>query len=448
MQFFQYMKDIYLEDSYEQFVEKVNVSREKFLKNDLSLINTESKFLDIEVVTYLPNGQFTTIIDEVKFNCFFHNKEGKYLYVFLNGARKIQEKKIIFSRWSHYRFLNGKLLNIADPMFDLYPDLTLGWYYGNNNINLREKIAKLVKKIAEIYAIKNENIVFFGSSGGGAATFECANYIEGAKAVALNPQMILSEWGYAETFTEVTGLNLNENKDRYRHNSILQLKNNRDINYILIFNLRSKADIKQCQNVCKEKNIRVKYGLNIFENIIIWIYDADGGGYIHPHSAQEYYCIWFFIQFLIENVNDKSLLKNSESLFRLGNEIWHEYYNQESRWIAKNNCLGKVLSRLNKKKKTGVFGIGRKADGIVKKLLDINGENYFNVQFAIDNSLSKRGNYFQGLPVLHPMDIKNWEDLYIIITSELYDKEIKSQLMGLGLREETDFISYRNFLVD
>ena len=38
------------------------------------------------------------------------------------------KEKQVFSRWSYYKFLNGSMLNIADPMLELYPELKLGWY--------------------------------------------------------------------------------------------------------------------------------------------------------------------------------------------------------------------------------------------------------------------------------------------------------------------------------
>ena len=328
MQFFQYMKDIYL-DSYDQFIEEVEKSREDFLKYDNELIKLDSKPLDLETVSCLPNGCFNTYVDGIKFECFFHNKQGNYLYVFLNGARRRMKEKQVFSRWSYYKFLNGSMLNIADPMLELYPELKLGWYYGSSDINLREKLVNLVKKIAKIYKIQNKNIIFFGSSGGGAVTFECANYIEGSKAVAINPQIILSEWRYSKTFTEITGICLDIDIKWNRHNAILQLKDSQEIKYILIVNLRSKVDMEQIQHICKEKKIRVKYGLNIFENLIIWIYDARVGEYTSPHNVQEYYCIWFFIEFLLMNTDNKKYLEDNASLFCLGNEIWYSYYEQK-----------------------------------------------------------------------------------------------------------------------
>ena len=52
MQYFQYMKDIYL-DSYDQFIEEVEKSREDFLKYDNELIKLDSKPLDLETVSCL-----------------------------------------------------------------------------------------------------------------------------------------------------------------------------------------------------------------------------------------------------------------------------------------------------------------------------------------------------------------------------------------------------------
>lgn len=444
MQFFKYMKDIYL-DTYDQFVWKIEKSREEFLKYDNELIKMASNHLDMETASCLPAGRFNTNIEGIEFECFFHLGERNYLYVFLNGARKNTKESQSFFRWSYYKFLNGSMLNIVDPMLKLYPELRLGWYYGSADINLREKIAKLVEKVARMYKIEKNNIIFFGSSGGGTATFECANYIDGSKAVAINPQIILSEHGYSKEFTEITGIRLDKDTLWNRHNTILQMKDSQKIKYILIFNLRSEADMKQLQNICDEKKIKVKYGLNIFEELIIWIYDADAGKYKIAHNAQEYYCIWFFIEFLIINADNKDYLRDNESLFCLANEIWHNYYVQYR--TSRDNIYGlrKALGRVNQKGKVAIWGTGNKATEILYQFLDNGGENDFNIRLAIDNQLTKRGTEFQGLPVLHPKDINDWKDMYIIITSELYDKDIKIQLESYGLEEGKDFISYKDF---
>lgn len=444
MQIFPHMEEIYL-DTYEQFVEEVDVSRKKMLDMDIELLKQHAVNIEMKRAKCLPQGYFQTIFESIKFECFFYYKAGKPLYVFLNGARQMETgQRAVFFRWSYYSYLNGSMLNIADPMWSLYPDLRLGWYYGDGETNFRKIVADLVLMIASIYNISSSDIVFVGSSGGGAAAIECAGHIKGAKAVAINPQVVLSEYGYAKDFVKITGNNLDEDEKWHRNNAIFYLQNNLSATFFIIVNLRSHVDMKQLQNICRAKKITVKYGLNIFDNLFIWIYDGNQGLHQTPHNTQEYYCIWFLIEHLVENAENREYLKENEALYRLAGEFWYEHWDAERKWKDRIGRIQEALIYSNKKCETAIFGTGHKATQLSKALLSIMDENYFHIKFALDNDIKKRGSSFQGIPIKHPSDIDNWDEIYVIITSDLYDQEIRMQLEGYGLSYGKDFISYKD----
>lgn len=439
---FEYMQDIYL-DSYEKFCEEVDASRQQMKQADNSLLRGKTQIIDLNKVNCLPNGKFETRVQGIHFKCCFHHKRNKALYVFLNGAKEVGTE-LRYERWSYYPFINGSMLNIADPMFDYYPNLRLGWYYGTPKVNFRMILSELVMKVAELLDVRKRDIVFVGSSGGGASVIECAGYVEGAKAVAINPQIILQEHSYSSPFMQITGNDLIQKDIWNRENAIWHLMNRTDTQYILIVNLRSSADIKQLQNICKAKNIRMKYGLNIFDNLIVWIYDGNLGKRKNPHSVQEYYCIWFLIEHLISNVEDKKRLESDESLYRIINEFWYEHWDQERKWMESVDELRNVFESIHKKKETAIWGTGIKALQLSKEFFQIDKENLFGIQYALDNDVKKRGKDFAGIPIMHPTDIISWKDVYIIIASEYYDKDIRVQLEKLGLKYGVDFISYKD----
>jgi hypothetical protein len=60
------------------------------------------------------------------------------------------------------------------------------------------------------------------------------------------------------------------------------------------------------------------------------------------------------------------------------------------------------------------------------------------IEFIIDNDLSKRNSNIEGIQVYHPSDIKNWNELFIIVLLTDY-KAVEKQLLALGLEENTDF---------
>lgn len=435
------MKDIWF-DSYNDFLDKINISRNKMLGTDISIINNKPYEIDINNVDNIPSGHFIINYMGIEFECFFHLKNEEILYIFLNGAQT-SGAETRFSRWSYYPFIKGSMLNIADPMLKLFNKLKLGWYYGNEKVNLRIYVAELVAIIAQKLNVPTEKIIFVGSSGGGAAAIECAAHIKDSKAIVINPQIRLREYSYAATFSEITGNNLDYDKKWSRTNGIYYLQRNDVRKYILIFNLRSCDDMKQVDNICREEKIRVKYGLNIFNNYIIWIYDGDMGKYLSAHSTQEFYCIWFFIEHLLENLDNDPVLQDAKDFCSLINEFWYEHWNSEKKWKDRIYNTANVINNIMNKKEVAIWGIGIKAAQLSEVLFDIIGKNYFHVNIAIDNDEKKEGTKFLTLSIKHPSQILNWKEIYIIITSSFYEREIRKQLEGYGLSYFEDFISYR-----
>ena len=187
----------------------------------------------------------------------------------------------------------------------------------------------------------------------------------------------------------------------------------------------------------------VKYGLNIFSNLVIWLYDADMTPYISPHSLQENYCIWFMLEFLVVNKGNIKKLNEYDSLFRLINEFYYDRRKSEKECRSRIPDLEFLWQCKRMDRKTVIFGLGNLAEALNGELLNIEGRNYYNIQFAIDNNLKDQED-FHGLPVIHPLDIKNWRELYTIISCEKYCDEIKHQLEKLGLVYKEDFVTYHD----
>ena len=134
-------------------------------------------------------------------------------------------------------------------MISIYDNLRMGWYYGNSLTNFRKVIAEFVKVVADFLRVEHEDIIFFGSSAGGAPTFECASYISGAKAVAINPQIVLEEYYYAQEFSKITGNDLNKALPDHRNNALHYIKNRGRNQYIIIVNIHSRNDMRQIENI-------------------------------------------------------------------------------------------------------------------------------------------------------------------------------------------------------
>ena len=441
---FDFMKDISYKE-YDSFMKAVDKKRQEMLLVNKNLLTDKKIYFDINKTEKIPNGRFNIIYKKILFECVFHFKQSQKLYVILNGALTMNPPQ--FSRWSYCSFLDGSMLNLADPMYHIYTGLKLGWYYGSSEYDLRVYIAEIVKKIAEILNIKEQNIIFFGSSGGGAATIELASLINGARAVAINPQMILSEYDYGKEFMEITNNNLVESDIWHRNDGIYWINFNEHSYHILIFNLRSNSDMLQVKNICDRLCVSVKYGINKFGHTIIWIYDAECDPFVSPHSTQEFYCIIFAVEFLLKNVDTENFDSKYGSFFRLVNEFWYLKWQQEKLLRMEIIDISKLVMCRECGKKIILWGSGEIAVKVSNSLLDISGNNYYKIQMVVDNNKDKVGTYFMDcVPIKHPSILKHWKEYFVIVAVNRGCTEIFYQLELLNMDYEADYIHWTDLI--
>lgn len=440
MDYFDNMGDIVYDD-YSQFIRNVDINRSNMLEADNSMLSEKTlTIININEDFELSNGRIEINFKGIQFECFFHYKPSSVLYVFLNGA--LTQRRPQFNRWSYYTFLDGSVLNIADPMYASYEDLILGWYYGNQDYNLREYVSELVKIIADKLGILYEHIVFYGSSGGGAAVIECASHIEGAMAVAINPQIVLSEYFYAEEFERITHNNLFEDNRWHRNNGIYYLQNNHTSKHIILMNIRCRTDMEQIENVCRAMNIKdLRYGFNRYGNLIIWLYDCECEPYIDAHNLQDNYCMCLAIEILIKKINKGESLRECSFLCKYTNEWWFEWWRHERYWRGRQPNLHCLMECIKMSRKVALFGTGADAQKLNEELLDINGENYYAVEAVFDNDVNKTGKDFNGIVIMKPDNMIDWLKYFIIISTLRYAMDIQQQLEAYGLAYKKDFIN-------
>lgn len=438
MDIFSYMDNIWFNDV-KEFIKNVDKYRNDMLMADENLLHLNEYIFDTDCITELHNGRICSQYRGYQFKSFFYRKDSKYLYVILNGA--LTGKKPQFNRWSYYSFLDGSVLDIADPMYERYDELELGWYYGTNEENLRLYLAEYVIKIANFLHIENANIIFWGSSGGGAAALECVNHISGSLAVSINPQVQLCDYGYSHKFKEITGVNLTID-NWHRSDGIYQLKQGK---HILLINLRSEFDMDQLRKVCDELKISVKYGINKFPNLIVWIYDCNLERYRSAHTLQENYCVCFCIEWLIHHFYDEQELCNANSLFRLINEFWSYRYRLELEWRNQKLDFVQIKECILNPKKIVVWGAGKIARKVLLGVLDVEKSNYLNINFIIDSNEERNGEFFCGIKIIASSLIMNWENLFIIVAVENGKKDIVAFLESKGIQYKTDYIFYVDF---
>ena len=83
-------------------------------------------------------------------------------------------------------------------------------------------------------------------------------------------------------------------------------------------------------------------------------------------------------------------------------------------------------------RKTVLFGAGQICRDILR-------QHNLSVSCIVDNNASICGKQIKGIPVVHPNDIDNWKESFVMITCR-ESAEIEIQLRSYGLRKYEDYM--------
>lgn len=133
--------------------------------------------------------------DDVKYEYLINRKsDNNKLIVFNNGAVAGGKVKVpVFQRHSWAKDLKTSSILCMDPTLYIN-DLSVGWGVGRNENYYLENSSLILKQIIEKMNIELDNTVIYGTSAGGFLSIMMGVYLKGAKVVADNSQLILSNW--------------------------------------------------------------------------------------------------------------------------------------------------------------------------------------------------------------------------------------------------------------
>lgn len=285
----------------------------------------------------LGSGEYRFSEKGIIFQCLIQRKDSDALYVFLNGAAGTAKKPgKSYHRWSWGNLINASIVNILDPMYDEYSELPIGWYWGTEDLNYRELMGSLIRKIADKLGCSYDKIVLYGSSAGGTGALYTAHYIKGCTAVAINPQIRpwKHEWG--ERFHEITGIDLKV-KDRFhREDFVWHVKNSPESKFLVIANCRSRMDFNwQIVPMAEKFSFMTHYGLMQKENLFTWIYDT---GSMSLHRAMEYPEMFLMIHHIVSEIRGGECETALNKKVILLNELWREHW--ETHFHYNGNHIG------------------------------------------------------------------------------------------------------------
>ena len=95
-----------------------------------------------------------------------------------------------FDRWSWFSHFEESTLAYADPMFFLDDKLRIGWFTGGKKWDLKI-LSEIIQELSRNQRILNDNILFYGSSGGGYVSIALGTLIKNSKVLVNNPQIFL-----------------------------------------------------------------------------------------------------------------------------------------------------------------------------------------------------------------------------------------------------------------
>lgn len=135
--------------------------------------------------------------DNVKYEYLINRKtENDKLIVFNNGAIAGGNVKVpIFQRHSWANMIKTSSVFCMDPTLYVN-DLSVGWGVGKNEDYYLENSSLILKTIIQKMNIKLEDTVIYGTSAGGFLSIIMGIYLKGAKVVADNTQLDVSNWAF------------------------------------------------------------------------------------------------------------------------------------------------------------------------------------------------------------------------------------------------------------
>lgn len=249
------------------------------------------------------------------------------LFILLSAGGRVDDSTR-FDRWSLSGYSEKNIICIEDPMYKLHR-LTTGWYFGSKDFSAINELKPILDKVIYDLQIKYEKVTIIGSSCGGYAALYLSRMINGCKCIAMNPQIIISNWGKSSATLE-RKLNMSLFEDSLERNDISDVAADRSSKYFLMCNINVERDWDQQLKILFDKLAPTKQADNVYakDNFVFYLSD---NVYTRPHTN----VVNSLGLILISNFLSDSCLNYSsiQSLMKLQEKEWEicdNYVNLQS----------------------------------------------------------------------------------------------------------------------
>lgn len=316
----------YIENT-NDLVDEIRRQRDCLYSYDEEIFKKKGDFLS-------KSGLCRKTINGVIFSCLFIKGKGDSLSVVFSGARMADHNYITnprISRWSYYKMFDCCMLGFDDPMYYKYPGLNLGWYYGDGERFYINDMLSVVDDVVNDNRLDRSKVTFFSSSGGGYAALMASLLYPGSLSISFNPQIYIQNWNYFPEFSRITGIKASWQDKFHRFNPVPLLEKSRS-RHLICVNIESKEDMEtQLKPLVKALDMKVRYGLSVHGNVLLWLYDAAGAPM--AHVAYETKAIFCAIDYIADHFkNDVNFdVDKYQPLALLINELWRDLYTEKNR---------------------------------------------------------------------------------------------------------------------
>lgn len=242
-----------------------------FFSEDEELLHRKEKVcVNLDDITTLDSGIHEIVVNDFSIDVLFiDKKESDRLFIMLMGSKTREYPE--FKRWSWGKTIDANILYIADPNYKNE--------YGSNSslyVGYREEVVCLIEKIRRILNIKNENLYFYGSSGGAVTAIHISNNFRGCNVISINGHTDIAK----SILNDIQSKNKREcDKELAYDNEYWEnmhiLLNTPDVKYTFAINIRSDWDLHYVRKIEEALGVKFNYGVNKFKNIGMWLYCRD-----------------------------------------------------------------------------------------------------------------------------------------------------------------------------
>ena len=308
----------------------------EFDKRNLQRDKINIDFIDLIFYKFGKDTYFETNYKNAHFECFLHFQNSDRLIVMLSAART-GTRLPRFQRISYSNISKDNYLFVEDPTYLLNDELRVGWFFGDKNNNFCKYTAALIRKISSNLNIKDENVIFLGSSCAGTAAIAISHAFSNSSfAVSINAQINFDYFHKdISDFQRIMNYDYASDSDnRFDICSCFKKVHSQFVRsrILLIENVASRWDcVDHLGYLVKQLNISLSYPLSRHGNLFVWMYYARTNNSHVAHDDKELFPLIFEV--INQIFNDKNDISDISKHCQILNYVWKVHYDRKNEYL-------------------------------------------------------------------------------------------------------------------